>query len=259
MERGIHMSLSEISYLLADAGKTLEFLIKSHESSLDTVEVSIALRMKIKHFLEDVKSSLDYIGFDIFTKYCLGEIKARYENPVRSNRKTISNFNEFLEDHLKRLYFPNIREEKEFVSYINDKYPKLEQSHPEIVYIFRSVQRFTKTQWYIDLNELVNKNKHRRLTKQEQKVNERHIHHMETLDGSIFSNIIGANGSGNIIINGKPFDPPNGASNSPLVKSFVATYYTHIIFTDLDKPVIPTLTKIYDGVTLLFSRLERFL
>ena len=95
------MSLSEIKYLIGDAGKNLDFIKSSYVTSLNHSEVSIALRLKIKHFLEDVKSALDYIGFYVFTEYCTKDLPQKK-----------------VDELVKRLYFPNKKEKNTFdISY----------------------------------------------------------------------------------------------------------------------------------------------
>ena len=231
------MSLPEIKYLLTDAGKTLDFIYKSYEESLDKPEVSIALRIKIKHFLEDVKSSLDYMGYHIFTNYCTQELsQKKYEELVGW------------------VYFPNKKYKDPFDTYIKKYYPNLKETYPDIVDIFESVQPFTETKWYSNLNELVNKNKYRHLTKQ-QRNQTTHVHYGQ-IGGVTLENVSFVNCGVPISYNDTPID---FVKPSPYDNQFIADATIEFIFKDLNLSVIPTLNEIYTGANTVIKNIEKHL
>ncbi|USK66314.1 hypothetical protein [Peribacillus frigoritolerans] len=227
------MPLSEIKYLLKDAGETLVFIENSYQAALKADDVSIALKLKIKHFLEDVKSSLDYIAYYIFIEYCADNITSK------------------LDDHIRNLYFPNKEIENKFNNYITSMYPGLNANHPEIVHIFRSVQSFNEIQWFINLNKLVNKNKHRELEKQ-QRNKTTHIHYGK-IGGITLSNVKFVNCETPISYGGTAID---FESPSPYNSNFLANTTIEFIFKDLNLSVIPTLKDIYTGANKVINDLE---
>ncbi|OVE34800.1 hypothetical protein CCZ20_24425 [Priestia aryabhattai] len=229
------MSLQEIKYLLTDANKTLDFIYESYTESLAQPEVSIALRLKIKHFLENIQSSLDYMGYYIFTEFCADKITSKFE------------------DHVKHLYFPIRDNENKFNKYITSMYKDLSQTKPEIVHTFKSVQPFNEVKWFANLNELVNKNKHRHLTKQRIE-SATHIHSMSMAGITIKNSYSIGNGT-DILYGDKPINFRTLDDTSE-IDHLDATVKVNFIFTDLNLPVLPTLKDIYLGASSIIKILE---
>jgi hypothetical protein len=230
------MNINEIKYLLNDAKEALKFIEEFYQDSLNNKEVSIALQLKIKHILENIKSSLDYIAYHVFSELCSEKIDSKFE------------------DHVRNLYFPNKRTPKEFDKYVQSMFPGLVAAQPEIVEIFRSVQSFGDITWYSDLNKLVNKNKHRFLTKQN-RVQTTHIHSGK-VGGLILSNVSFTNVDVPIRVDNTPIDFVNP---SPYDKNFNFSLEAEFLFEDINKPVLPTLYDIHTGATYIIKAIEKVL
>lgn len=238
------MSLEEIEFLLEDAKETLVFIETSYIESVENEEISIALKTKIKHFLEDINSSLDYIGYDIFKRYCQDYITADLDN------------------HLARLYFPSKNNENSFNVYIKNMYPNLAESKPDVVELFESIQPFTSVEWFKNLKDLVNKSKHRELTPQERQINT-HITNYDSKTGRVLSSFnhgfIYADEDSKITVDGMPWDNVNQIPIPTDERGVILTHYVGFVFKNSGLNVIHTLKEIYEGSTSLFIDLKKLI
>lgn len=116
----------------------------SEEINQKNIENNINdLSINLKHILEDLRSILDYIAFDLFNKYC-------------------SNINPNV-----KIYFPYCKEDKNEIYYLNiikRKFPGLYEKHKNIYNILSSCQHYNdSSKWLIKLANLTNEVKHENL------------------------------------------------------------------------------------------------
>lgn len=116
----------------------------SKEINQKSIENNINdLSINLKHILEDLRSILDYIAFDLFNKYC-------------------SNINPN-----KKIYFPYCNEDKNEVDYIKiieRNFPGLYEKQKNIYSILSSCQHYNDhSKWLIKLADLTNEVKHKNL------------------------------------------------------------------------------------------------
>lgn len=101
------------------------------------------LSINLKHILEDLRSILDYIAFDLFNKYC---------SNINPNTK---------------IYFPYCNEDKNEVDYskiIKRNFPGLYENQKNIYSILSSCQHYNDhSKWLIKLAGLTNEVKHKNL------------------------------------------------------------------------------------------------
>lgn len=231
------MSLDDAKFLLTDAKEQLEITQKFYEESINQKEISPVLRLKIKHFLEDIKSSLDYTAFSIFNTYSIDHIKMQ------------------LVDHQRQVCFPVKHTEKKFDTFILNVFPELNNKNPKIVEILKSVQPcFNNTTWYNDLNELVNKNKHRYLTPQHKKETT-HIHYMKDVFGNTVQNCTFENVAVPVAYGDHAVDFTI-SNPDPFVNELRSTVWIDFLFSELGKSVIPTLSDIYYGAIKIINEIE---
>jgi hypothetical protein len=231
--------LSDSKFLLNDAAEQLEIIQKFYDDSIHHKEISPVLRLKIKHFLEDIKSSLDYTAYTIFTIYSIEHIKMK------------------LEDHQRQVCFPVKHTDKKFDDFIKNVFPELNNKNPEIVDFFKSVQPcYGETVWYNDLNELVNKNKHRYLTPQYKK-EVTQINYMKDVLGNTYNDVTIESNSGTLIAYGDSMVDVTGKKTNPFIEEIDASVWVDFVFKDLNKSVMPTLFSIYDGSNKIINDIER--
>lgn len=205
-----------------------EMLVEAQELQEQALENEIYIpyfKVKIKNFLENCRSPLDYSAQYVFDTYC----KVEYTGKERKSKKP---------------YFPIRATRKEFNELIASDFRKLLEKKCEIVKMWENVQSFNSSEWLRDLNRLLNKNKHRHLTKQN-KLRTTHVPHLQ-IGTNTFVNSIFKNTGTDIVVNGQPFN--FGDPNFPdSIRYFGETTNTEFIFSDLDKSIIPTLQQILDG------------
>ncbi len=124
----------------------------------------IDISLQIKHILEDLRSTLDYIAIDIYSKY---------------NKKTKS-----------KIYFPYVKEgktEEVFDKYFNSNLPNVKENNIKIYEIIKNIQPFTGKLWLSELMILTNNIKHVEL-----KINKIYIEkHTTATDGKTGVTVIG--------------------------------------------------------------------
>ncbi|KGI85394.1 hypothetical protein JY98_03830 [Exiguobacterium mexicanum] len=202
-------------------------------------ELDPTLRVKIKNFLENCRSPLDYSALFIFDTYC----KTEYSPEKLKHQKT---------------YFPIRDNRNKFDGCIKKEFKGLKEKSPNVVSILLSHQPFKKgNSWLHNLSRLVIDNKHKNLTKSNRYENGVSASSITLINGNVLKNIVSFdNGGANIMIGDIPFDFKN-ADSHPYVKSFDATFYTVLRFDDLDIPVSKTLKEIYEGTCNVINDLER--
>lgn len=231
------MILGDSHFLLHDATDLLKIIERYYDQSINDSEISIVLRLKIKHFLEDIKSALDYAAFHVFSTYCA-------KNVAPADLKNIE----------KHIYFP-VRDRKDkFDSYIKGYFKGLLNERKDIVNLFESCQPFpNQSQWLHYLSDFVNKNKHRNLSHQRRSISG-HIEHLE-LPGITIRNLTVKNVGGILKIG----DTVVNDGNHPAITKAKGTITVDYYFTDFDQPVLPTLQEILSEASKVISDLEKIL
>ncbi|PFR91298.1 hypothetical protein [Priestia megaterium] len=236
------VSLYESKFLLENSNELLGTIEDFYQKSVDQKEASIVLLVKIKHFLENINSALDYAAFVVFNNYCVPY--------VTSN----------IEDHERQVYFPSKHSSKKFNQYIKNVFPELENQNSEIVDIFKAQQPFINdSSWFTDLKKLANTNKHKFLTKQ---VREQHTHidSLRLAGGGGISGVtlITEGETTPIVVNNTPLDF-SGKKRNPLVTHLDAEVEVDFLFKDLRKSVVSTLSTIQKEATLVINDIDKLL
>lgn len=237
------MPLTESKFLLNSSKETLSIITEYYYHSLEDKEISLVLKLKIKHFLEDVKSAFDYTAFVIFNKYC-----SQY---VTNN----------LEDHKRGVYFPVKFKKENFNKYVRDTYPNLKDNHSNIHSIFEDLQPYNNNhEWFRIMNSLVNNNKHRSFTPQ---TKEESVPQIETFDnqGNKLSSFphggIHIANSFGVLVDGMEWDQEKQVPISNKERTVLVTKWVDFVFTDLQKSVLPLLNEIQKQSELVISNLEK--
>lgn len=234
------MKLQDSQILINDAKNLLDEIEIIYGRDIKTGEGSPLLRVRIKQFLDNINSCLDYAAFYIFTEYCADRLKE--ENPKKF-------------DYLERnICFPcksKLSGDGGFNNFMSEKFPNLEEENHDIIRIFQKYQPLpTQSKWLSHLKDLVNRNKHRKLSKQQ---------HRQTM------NINQLNFAGGGFISGLTLV---GDGSSPLISfegdaaqpvHFDGSIDFEFIFTELDEPVLKVLKRIYKSAPSIISDLENCL
>ncbi len=229
-------SINDSLFILNDAKVQLTLIEKFYSSSLKEKHISPLLRLKIKHFLEDIRSSLDYAAFHIFTTL--------FKDKISSD----------LKHHERIISFPFRESEKKFDLYVSNAFPGLSEEKPDILIIFKELQAFNKNknvEWFFNLNVLCNKNKHRHLVPQERKETSRIKYMVDNL-GNTFTNIYMTDVKSLVEIDDIPIDlrKPNPFYHNVNIESWDEFY-----FEDFNQPVPQLLKGIYTGTESTVNKL----
>jgi len=129
---------ADIEALLQRAETTLKRINSEYENSLQSKTVSADLRIDIKDYFGNLRSTLDYIAKDIVDKFC-----------PRANPKN-------------KLYFPIRADLNAFAEEMSRSYPDLITNNKIVYDILESIQPFKsdENKWLSLFNKLNNINKH---------------------------------------------------------------------------------------------------
>lgn len=232
------MELEDSKILIVDSENLLKEIEMLYVRDLRVGEDSPLLRVRIKQFLDNMNSALDYAAFAAFTEYCAPRIKV--EKPEKLKQKE------------RRVYFPCVKERSDFNKKISENFEYLREEKLQIVGIFEKYQPFpAKSKWLDYLKELVNSNKHRNLTKQT-------MQHTQKINRIVASN--GASIINGTIISENGFSPFKFADENGNESPIIINDSEHIIefmFSNIDQPVIPTLRRIIRSVPTIIRDLEK--
>lgn len=228
--------LEDSESLLDEATKMLMEIVVLYEKSLDKRIIPNSLRVRIKNYLENIRSALDYPANYIFEFYC-----AQNFPPDKIERKR------------KSIYFPIRKTKTLFDTCINDDFKGLTTAKPSIVSVFEKHQSFNSTNWLEILNHLNNSNKHRNLAIQERIIKDRII----KIGGITLTNCSFDNNKGGDIRIGRNIinmDEDNIPKEShPEMKVSVRVDF---VFKDLNISVIETLTEILANSKIVIAELK---
>jgi len=233
---------SDIQALLDHALNDLEKIKTEYKKSLNEKEISPSLRIAIKNCLENVRSSLDYLGNQIFEENC-----------NRANSKT---------------YFPIFSKDKiSFEKFMGKYFPDLKKSNSKLYAKLESIQFYNnknENEWMKDLVDLVNENKHRKLSPQK-KVEKKELNISSGKVGiKIGDNASIRMGSGTSIrMGGKTiYGGQTLSADNPNIRTDPGVDVKRIIwidfqFDELQKSVIPTISEIIDGAQKLVNNFKK--
>ncbi|MFE4036181.1 hypothetical protein [Priestia sp. YIM B13489] len=201
------------------------------------------LKVKIKNCLENCRSPLDYVANYIFDTYC------------RNNytKKELHKFG--------KPYFPIRKTDSLFDICIRDNFRNLLNSRSDIVDILKSCQQFKNSTWLQDLTSLINENKHRNLTKQNDEthttIRDLNFTHGGVEIGGISNITFVTSGHTTPIKYGGGNLDFSGETSYPFVNKMDTDVKRYFFFRDLGRPVTPTLKEILEGTRDVIGKLEK--
>lgn len=235
---------SDIQAVLDRAKNDFSAIKIEYDKSLNEKEISSDLRISIKNCLENIRSSLDYLAYQIFEENCKGDDS--------------------------KVYFPIYSESKEkFEKFTKKTFPDLENTNKKIYDSLESSQYYNNSinnEWMKDLMVLVNGNKHRKLSPQtriEQK-------QLSLSSGGAGIRLGGGasirlGGGASIRIGGKTiYGGQTISADSPSVRAdpgldVQRTIWIDFKFDELGKSVIPTISKILDGSQAIVENFKKLI
>lgn len=235
------MILEDSKILINDSRELLQEIESLYLQDISIGYDSPMLRVRIKQFLENINSALDYAAFSVFTEYCAERVKQEKPHKFVNIEKNV--------------YFP-CKQKKEgqygFDKYIDERFPFLKEEKPEVVEIFSKYQPFpTKSKWLFYLKELVNENKHRFLLRQ----NIQHtnvINHLTASNGTVIDSIAIITPDGSL-----PFRFLNEDGSEGTITSYDGEKIVELIFPKINTPVLPTIKRIIRSAPTIISDLEK--
>jgi hypothetical protein len=236
---------NDAKVLVSECQNTLTEIERAYQESLTSKEIKPSLLIKIKNFMENLRSALDFSAHGLFDKY--------------GDRSDVG----------KNIYFPyawdgldlnGFRAKNRVEKYI----PGLNASRPDIVLTIESYQYFASPDnaWLPKFMELNNENKHQRLTPQTKK----EVKELRITSGNVGMRLTGGASikitgnaqirMGNSIIGGnQTISPDSPARIFGPAKQEIITWVS-FIFTDNNEPVIPLLTKALNGIEKIVNELS---
>ena len=233
-------------HLVSESKNTFQKIEKSYQESLDQKNISPKLLIKIKNFMENLRSALDFSAQGIFDKY---------GDQSKSDQS---------------IYFPYAWAGLDLNGFrsknrIEKCIPGITNSRPDIVLKIESYQHFSNTSnaWLPKFMELNNENKHQRLTPQTRK----EVKELRISSGNVGMRLSGGasikiSGNaqirmGNAIIGGnQTISPDNPAQIYGPANQKVITWVS-FHFTENNEPVVPLLRQSLEGVKSIVDELSK--
>lgn len=236
--------LDDSKACLEVARAMLDVIERQINASIQQEKIPPSLNVTIKNLLENCRSPLDYGANYIFEAFCKEEYASN---------------NEIKNKGASKPQFPITTKPDVFEKNMENKFKNLKSNYPNVYEEIKKVQPFNGELWLNQLTLLVNANKHHSFTPQTRTKHE-HIRTFDTETGRILSSFpkgaIHVENSTNVFIGGMPWDQINQVPLPTQDRGYEISTWVDIIFTDIKSPVLPTLTKIYDGVYSVINNLE---
>lgn len=210
--------------LLNSSKKMLVEIATLYKSAVYDDELSFDLKLKIKHFLENIRSCLDYTANYIFDIHC----KSNYSEKELKNNK---------------IYFPIFDGQSYFQKNIKNRFKGLKLDCP-IVILWDRYQIYNDIKWPKQLSKLTNKNKHIELIKNS-RTESGNIKHMQ-FGRAIFENCT-FEGCGHILGTESGAISLKSYNSNPLIQSYEGNIRANYYFSETNTPVIETLEEILEG------------
>jgi hypothetical protein len=230
----MHRREKDIKALIADAEQTLADVEAAYASSLAESEVRPELKVKIKHFCEDLRSALDYLAHDVRDSHC----------PLARAGQ--------------RFYFPIIDDASSFTRIMDDWYPGLQAAKPELWQYLESVQPFKsgKNSWLAQFNRLNNENKHVALVPQTRTETDRVT--VKTQGGGVVSwNPANVRFGSGVRIGGVPVNPATQMPVPHSSQSVERVKWVDFRFQELNVSAIALLRQSLTGVREIASNIAK--
>lgn len=229
--------ISDAKLCLSEAQKMLVEIEEIYNKNVYKEQLPPVLKIKIKNFLENVRSSLEYATNYIFYTYCASNY---------TNKK--------LAEISRKIYFPIYDDKSHFDKCINNKFKGLSTNN-EILELFEKCQPFSGEKWSRYLGDLCNKNKHVKLTKHN-RTESGTIMYFEDIFGVKIKNCTFSGCKHGMVYNGVPLNN-NNINYNPYIKSFIGNINTEYIFEDTNTPVLGTLNEIMNGSKYFINSIEK--
>ena len=233
-------------YLISASKEMLKEIESAYQESLHQKSISPKLLIKIKNFMENLRSALDFTAHGLFEKY--GDQSKSDQN----------------------IYFPYAWEGLDLMGFrsknrIEKCIPGLNSTRPDIVAKIESYQHFSDASnaWLPKFMDLNNENKHQRLTPQIRK----EVKELRISSGNVGMRLSGGasikiSGNaqirmGNAIISGNQTISPDSPARifGPAKQEIITWVSFH--FTDNNEPVVPLLRNSLNGIESIVEELSK--
>lgn len=220
--------------LVRDAITRLNSIENSYRDSLDKKNVDVALQVGIKGILDNLRSALDYMAYELFQQY--------------GSRTKNSN-----------IYFPIAdkgAKQIDFKSLVGRNIPGLFQNRPDLVSLLETFQEFfsSDNSWLCDFATLSVENKHKQLTPQKR---------VETKRVNVKTPSVSINWDPDTTIYGSVVNiggvPVNPATQLPIpspTQIVTQEIWVSFDFADINQPVLPFLKKVIKGVESIIKNIS---
>lgn len=233
--------LDDSHLLLTDAERLLSEIEQVCQTTLTSKSIPPTLRVRTKQFLDNIRSALDFLAFEVFTRFCAPGIQ-----PSEITKAE------------RRVYFPVRDDRAEFLKAVDTSFPGLNSTRPDLVSALQSPQPFqTGTPWLKHLVDLSNENKHRQLAPQT-KTETKQVR-ATAASGQVSWIPAQVQFGPGVFINGVPIDPRTQLPYPSPSQRVEITTWVGIEFTGSKLGVLPTLKEILAGAKNTVATIEPLL
>jgi hypothetical protein len=211
--------MKDVDAVLSLAEEQVDAIRALYNASLLDQTIPESLPARIKNVLENQRSALDYLAYDIAQRYGKGG---------------------------DRVYYPMATNEKDYDGRIDNDMPGVRASRSDITDEIKKHQPYNQP-WLHSLQALGRPNKHRHLTPQTRTEDPRWVMR-DPSGGEVSWSASGVQFSGNVVIGGEAVDPRTG--RPPSAKPVI---YVDWLFEDPNVPVLSTLDEIQSHVRTCVS------
>jgi hypothetical protein len=225
---------AEINALFTKASKQLTEIRAEYKKSLDAQNVTDLLKVEIKNFFENLRSVLDYSAHSIREKYC-----------PSANPRT-------------RFYFPILPNINSFTSQMNNWYPNLSSSCPDIYNYLESIQPYNSgSEWLGHFNKVNNENKHGNLVEQTRHEEVKRITAKSHVGGEVSWDPSSVKFGSGVFIHGVQVDPATQMPEPSTHQTIEKTIWVDFKFSGINVSVLSLIENTLSGVEKISKEVKK--
>jgi hypothetical protein len=227
---------SEIDALFTKTKMQLVDIRAEYKKSLDAQNISDLLKVDIKNFFENLRSVLDYSAHSIREKFC----------PSANPRN--------------RFYFPILPDINSFTSQMNNWYPHLMNTCPDIYNYLESIQPFNSgNEWLGHFNKVNNENKHGTLVEQTRHEEVKKITAKSPVGGEVSWDPSSVTYGSGVFIHGVQVDPATQLPEPSIHQTIEKTIWVDFRFLGINVSALSLIKNTLSGVEKISMELRKHL
>lgn len=225
---------NEINALIVRARDQLREIKAEYEKSLHEQKVSDLLKVDIKNFCENLRSTLDYLAHTIRETHC-----------PTANART-------------RFYFPIFQNNQSYASQMSNWYPGLNTSAPVLYQYLETIQPYQQGfEWLGKFNKLNNENKHGNLVEQTRHEEVKRITARSNSGSEVSWNPSSVRFGSGVHIHGAPVDPSTQMPVPSGAQTITKTIWVDFKFAGIGESAISLLETSLAGIEAIVVEVKK--